>query len=138
MVDNLHPDDGLPGQRRPEPAGISRGDVVADRQVALGGVTHPALAVQQWLDGEGSEAAARRASAQEVELWERISEETDRRSRMTTPAPVMNRLMAAIPAARPAAPTPWWVRPLTVSPAALAGAGAGLLALGAVIGALIG
>jgi hypothetical protein len=138
MVDNLHPDDGLPGHRRPEPVGSSRGDVVADRQVALGGVTHPALAVQQWLDGEGTETAARRANAHEVELWERISEEAERRGRMTTPAPVMNRLMAAIPDAKPVARAPWWGRSLQLSPAAVIGAGAGLLALGAVLGALIG
>ena len=137
MVDNLHPEDGQLGPRRPDPAGTSRGDVVSDRQVSIGGDTHPALAVQQWLDGEGTETAARRASSRDVDLWERINEETERRGRMTTPAPVMGRLMAAIPEARPAAPAPWWSRPITLSPAAVLGAGAGLLALGAVLGALI-
>ena len=136
MVDNLHPDDEL-GLRRPEPARPGRGDVVSDRQVSIGGVTHPALAVQQWLDGEPAESTARRASARDVELWERINEETERRGRMTTPAPVMGRLMAAIPEAKPAAPAPWWSRPMTLSPAAVIGAGAGLLALGALLGALI-
>lgn len=137
MVDNLHPDDNRAGQRRPDPVGVPRGDVVPDREVALGGVSHPALAVQQWLDGEGTETAARRANAREVDLWNRINEETERRGRMTTPAPVMNRLMAAIPAAAPVAPTPWWARSITLSPAALLGAGAGLLALGAMLGALV-
>ena len=138
MVDNLHPDDEL-GTRRPEPARPARGgDVVSDRQVNIGGGLHPALAVQQWLDGEVAESVARRASTRDVELWERIAEETERRGRMTTPAPVMSRLMAAIPEAKPAARTPWWGRPVTLSPAAALGAGAGLLALGAVLGALVG
>jgi hypothetical protein len=137
MVDNLHPDDGEFGLRRPEPA-RQRGDVVSDRQVSIGGVAHPALVVQQWLDGEATEVAARRASARDVELWERIAEETERRGRMTTPAPVMSRIMAAIPEVKPAAPAPWWARPITLSPAAVIGAGAGLLALGAVLGAFIG
>ena len=56
---------------------------------------------------------------------------------MKTPAPVMGRLMAAIPETKPAAPAPWWARPVTLSPAAVLGAGAGLLALGAVLGALV-
>jgi hypothetical protein len=136
MVDNLHPDDEL-GLRRPEPARPTRGDVASDRQVSIGGVPHPALAVQQWLDGEGSEAAARRASTRDVELWERIAEETDRRGRMTTPAPVMGRIMAAIPDAKPVARGSWWSRPMSLSPAAVLGAGAGLLALGAILGALV-
>jgi hypothetical protein len=54
--------------------------------------------VHQWLDGEGSEAEARRADARETALWAKISDETDRRARMTTPAPVLDRLMQAIPA----------------------------------------
>jgi hypothetical protein len=137
MVDNLHPDDGEFELRRPEPARPGRGDVVSDRQVSIGGVTHPALAVQQWLDGEASETAARRANARDVELWDRINEETERRGRMKTPAPVMGRLMAAIPETKPAAPAPWWSRPITLSPAAVFGAGAALLALGAVLGALV-
>jgi hypothetical protein len=137
MVDNLHPDDGQLGPRRPEPAGTNRGDVVSDRQVSLGGDTHPALAVQQWLDGEGTETAARRASSRDVDLWERINEETARRGRMTTPAPVMGRIMAAIPDAKPVARAPWWGRPIALSPAALAGLGAGLLAVGAILGSLV-
>ena len=138
MVDNLHPDDEL-GTRRPEPARPARGqgDVVSDRQVNIGGALHPALAVQQWLDGEGSETAARRASTRDVDLWERINEETERRGRMTTPAPVMGRIMAAIPEAKPVSRGSWWSRPMNLSPAAVIGAGAGLLALGALLGALI-
>ncbi len=72
-----------------------------DEQFELTG--RPVTEVHQWLDGEASEAEARRADARETELWNKISDETARRGRMTTPAPVLDRLMAAIPA-EPAKP----------------------------------
>ena len=136
MVDNLHPDDGEFGLRRPEPA-RQRGDVVSDRQVSIGGVAHPALVVQQWLDGEATDSAARRTSPKDVELWERINAETERRRRMTTPAPLYDRIMAAIPEAAPAEPVSWWRRPMSVTGSALVAAAVGLLAVGAIIGALL-
>jgi len=67
-----------------------------DEQFALTG--RPVTEVHQWLDGEASEAEARRADARETALWAKISDETERRGRMTTPAPVLDRLMQAIPA----------------------------------------
>ncbi len=61
-------------------------------------LTHrPVTEVQQWLDGEGTEADARRAEPRETAMWAKIQGETERRGRMTTPAPVLDRLMAAIP-----------------------------------------
>ena len=60
---------------------------------------HPAPVVQQWLDGERTEAEARRTAPQETALWAQVQGETERRGRMVTPAPVLERLMAAIPAA---------------------------------------
>ena len=59
---------------------------------------HPAPVVQQWLDGERSEAEARREAPQDVALWAKVNGETERSGRMTTPAPVLDRIMAAIPA----------------------------------------
>ena len=58
----------------------------------------PVTEVQQWLDGEATEADARRADARETAMWAKITDETERRGRMVTPAPVLDRLMAAIPA----------------------------------------
>lgn len=58
----------------------------------------PVTEVQQWLDGEASEAEARRAEPREAAMWAKLTDETARRGRMTTPAPVLDRLMAAIPA----------------------------------------
>ncbi len=76
---------------------------VADREVPLPGTAAaegPALAIQQWLDGEASEADARRVDAKQVDLWKMISAQTDQRRRMTTPAHVAANIMAAIPDVR--------------------------------------
>ena len=135
MVDNLYPDGGSDELRRSD-GGLSRNRPMADREVPLEG-GRPALVVQQWLDGEATEAAARRADAHDVELWQRISEEAERRRRMTTPAPVLDRIMAAIPEAAPAEPLAWWKRPLALSATAAMLAGAALLAAGVAIGAML-
>ena len=136
MVDNLNPEGGRGRARSSEPT-PSVPDTRGDREVKIGGDGHPALAVQQWLDGELSEAAARRTSGREVELWSRITEETERRRRMTTPTPMVERLMAAIPENRPVAATSWWQRPAQISTAMAVGGGAALLAAGAALGALL-
>lgn len=76
---------------------------MADREVALPGLLAadgPARVIQQWLDGETSEAEALRADAKQVDLWKMISTETEQRRRMTTPAHVAANIMAAIPEAR--------------------------------------
>jgi hypothetical protein len=136
MVDNLNPEGGRGRARAPEPKPIVP-DTRSDREVSLNGEGHPALAVQQWLDGELSEAAARRANGRDVELWSRIAEETERRRRMVTPSPMVERLMAAIPESRPAAPTAWWQRPAPFNTALAVAGGAILLAAGAALGALM-
>src|SRR3712207_6050555 len=68
MVDNLNPDGGRGRARASEPSN-HHPESLADREVALNGDGHPALVVQQWLDGEASEATARRTSGREVEFW---------------------------------------------------------------------
>lgn len=76
---------------------------MVDREVALPGLLAadgPARVIQQWLDGETSEAEALRADAKQVDLWKMISTETEQRRRMTTPAHVAANIMAAIPEAR--------------------------------------
>lgn len=84
----------------PAPAAPARPETATDVDEApLTG--RPAPVVQQWLDGERSEAEARRESPQEAALWAQVSGDMERRGRMTTPAPVLDRLMAAIPGAEP-------------------------------------
>ena len=135
MVDNMFPEGGADERRRPDTGGTSRNSPMSDREVPLAG-GHPGLVVQQWLDGEATDVAARRTSPKDVELWERINAETERRRRMTTPAPLYDRIMAAIPEAAPAEPVSWWRRPMSVTGSALVVAAVGLLAVGAIIGAL--
>ena len=101
MADHLTPD-GARNQERPSrdnTPSLHLPEELApqqDEQFELTG--RPVTQVHQWLDGEGSEAEARRADARETELWAKISDETERRGRMMTPAPVLDRLMHAIPA----------------------------------------
>lgn len=136
MVDNLYPAGGSDELGRSESGGLSRTPPMADREIPLEG-GHPALVVQQWLDGEVSETTARRADASDVDLWQRITEETERRRRMTTPAPVLDRIMAAIPAAAPVEPMSWWKRPVALSASGALVAAAALLAVGVVVGLLM-
>ncbi|HEY0778191.1 MAG TPA: hypothetical protein VGD56_09520 [Gemmatirosa sp.] len=88
------PDAGVAPTIAPRPETATDTDAAA-----LSG--HPAPVVQQWLDGESTEAEARRTAPQDVALWAKVQGETERRGRMVTPAPVLERLMAAIPDTEP-------------------------------------
>lgn len=74
---------------------------LADREVPLPGLAATndpsTVAIHQWLDGDLAETEARRADDKQVELWKRISVETDQRRRMTTPAYVAANIMNALP-----------------------------------------
>ncbi|MFN8716808.1 MAG: hypothetical protein ACK50C_07460 [Gemmatimonadaceae bacterium] len=95
-----------PKARDPREAGVAAGRPVADREVPLPGVAAAdatANVIQQWLDGEASEADARRADARAVDFWMKTSADTDRMRRVKTPSHVMASIMAAIPAKEPSA-----------------------------------
>ena len=74
---------------------------MADREVPLPGLAATndpsTVAIHQWLDGDLAETEARRADDKQVDLWNRISVETDQRRRMVTPAYVAANIMNAIP-----------------------------------------
>lgn len=120
---------------------------VTDREVPLPGMAAAegsALVIQQWLDGETSEAEARRADAKQVDLWKMISAETDQRRRMTTPAYVAANIMAAIPDARTetktatATSTSSMVEPKSaLSMTMILMLGVGIFAIGIVIGKML-
>ncbi|HKG91115.1 MAG TPA: hypothetical protein VKA84_04460 [Gemmatimonadaceae bacterium] len=68
-------------------------------------------ALHAWLDGDGSEWAARRAAApgaREVELWKRVEAEAARRRSEHAPEGLRARILAALPAepSQPAPPRP--------------------------------
>ena len=107
---------------------------MADREVPLPG-TAASLAVHQWLDGDLSEADARRADAGQVEFWSRMASETDRRRRMTTPAHVMGKVMAALPD-REVAVEGKKLSTSSVRPSSALALGAGFFTLGMVVGRL--
>ena len=71
---------------------------MADREVPVPGTGDASAdAIHLWLDGDLSEAEARHGDAKTVEFWSRMAQETERRRRMTTPAHVAGRIMAALP-----------------------------------------
>ena len=114
-----------------------RGEQLPDREVPIGHRRTPA-AVQAWLDGDLPEAAVRRGDmTKDVEFWERVNEEADRRRRMRTPAHVYQQIMDALPQTTPTVITPWWRRPFALTPAAAVATGLGILAVGAAVAALV-
>jgi hypothetical protein len=136
MIDNLDPRDRGIEQHRdkarqtPEPR-------LSDQEVPIGKHRTP-QSVQAWLDGDLPEAAARRGSAaSDVEFWKRINEEAERRRRMRTPVHVQQRIMNALPQTTPRIITPWWRRPLAVTPTALLLAGMGILVVGMALAAAL-
>ena len=122
---------------------------LADREVPLPGsmtaADGAAVAINQWLDGDVTEADARRADGKQVELWNRIASETERRKRMVTPAYVAANIMAALPEKRIEAQTTTANALATsvvgaergLSMNTVVAIGAGLFALGLVVGKLI-
>jgi hypothetical protein len=122
---------------------------MADREVPLPGTAAaagPALMINQWLDGEASEADARRVDAKQVQLWNMIAAETEQRRRIMTPSLVTANIMAAIADARPETPTVTAaataagtiVEPRSALPMTMVMMlGAGLFAIGIVIGKML-
>lgn len=123
---------------------------LADREVPLPGsmtaADGAAVAINQWLDGDVTEADARRADSKQVELWNRIATETERRKRMVTPAYVAANIMAALPEKRVETQTATATslaktvsadseRGLSLN--AAVAMGAGLFTLGLIVGKLI-
>lgn len=138
-------DDRNLGQNLPQRDAAPVADsAVADREVPLPGMAAAegsAPVIQQWLDGETSEAEARRAAAEQVDLWKLISAETAQRRRMTTPAYVAANIMAAIPDTRPEAKTATSISSLVEPQSSnmrLIVVGVVMLAFGVVIGQAIG
>ena len=138
----MHTHDDM-NQPRREEAGTERArqqrdpNPIVDREVPIRRRRTPA-AVHAWLDGDLPEAAVRRGDmAKDVEIWERVNEEADRRRRMRTPAHVYQQIMDALPQTTPTVITPWWRRPFALTPAAAAAVGIGILAVGAAVTALV-
>ncbi len=72
-------------------------ETFADREVPLRGV-RPAMAVQQWLDGDASEAVALAASPADVDVWHALSAAYAEKAAVMAPAGLHDRIMAALPA----------------------------------------
>jgi hypothetical protein len=131
MLDDIRSDDGLnlDGQRRVRRLDGER--PLTDREVPLGqqGERRISAAVQAWLDGELPEAAVRKGdTARDVEFWNRLNGEAERRRHMRTPTHLSARIMAAIPQSVPQVITPWYRREFVLTPRAA------LISGGAIVG----
>lgn len=143
-------EDRNPGQDMPPRDAAPIGDRPrADREVPLPGTAAadgPALMLHQWLDGEASEADARRIDAKQVQLWTMIAAETGQRRHVKMPPLVTAHIMAAIADVRPEAQTATAaattvrtiVEPRSALPMTMVMMlGAGLFAIGIVIGKML-
>ena len=118
---------------------------LADREVPLPGLAGESegevTVLQQWLDGDATEVDARRSDTKQVDLWNRISAETDRRRRMATPAHLSAQIMAALPAIETQTTTATSAvthtepaRSVGLAPWMMIAVGAAFFALGIVVG----
>ncbi|HEX5438492.1 MAG TPA: hypothetical protein VFW98_15170 [Gemmatimonadaceae bacterium] len=104
-----------------------------DREVPLTGHRTPSI-VHAWLDGDVPEAAVRAQDAgPDVEFWKRLQHETETRRQMRTPVYVYQQIMDALPQTTPRVITPWWRRPLELTPLAALAVAAGLVAAGVIV-----
>jgi len=131
MLDDLNPQGGRGESQAPKRARDER-QPLTDREVPLGQVRNMAP-IHAWLDGELPESAVRTAeSARDVDFWRKVTEETERRRAMKTPAYLEAQIMAALPTETTAdGVQTWWAREVTMTPATAAVAAASLLAVGA-------
>jgi hypothetical protein len=134
MLNDLHSDDdlGTDGRKRVRRKEDER--PLADREVPLGqpGEKVLAVSVHAWLDGELPEAAVRKGdTARDVEFWNRLTLEVDKRRHLRTPAHLQARIMEALPHTVPQVITPWWRREFVVTPVGALVAGATLVAAAA-------
>jgi hypothetical protein len=142
MHDDLNaPEDRAPStpSRRPRGAQpeVPASAPLSDREVPIG-VARTSDLVQAWLDGDIAESQVGAESARTVEFWKRMDRDLAVRRMATAPELLSERIMEALPQTAPAAAvSPWWSRTLSVSPIAVAAAAAGLLAIGAVVGASV-
>jgi hypothetical protein len=72
-----------------------------------------------------------------VEFWKRLDRDLEVRRHTHAPVDLAERIMEAIPATVPQAAAPWWSKPVELTPVTVAAAAAGLLTIGAAIGATI-
>ncbi len=136
MLEYTHgPEDELSSDRRTSPATKGAAPPMSDREVPLDS-SREQSALHAWLDGEMPESAVRGELGREVEFWNRVMRQAETMRAAPAPAQLADRIMAAIPAAAPEA-APWWRRTVEVTPSTVMLAGAGLIGVGLVIGAVV-
>jgi hypothetical protein len=99
--------------------------------------TPPATpAVQAWLDGEETrDHLTQPGEPENVELWDRINSEAEQLRKRTTPIHVQQKILSSL-AEEPEASSAAARKAVSLSTSAAILAGAGLLVVGAVLGAV--
>jgi hypothetical protein len=85
---------GTPSAEPGAPTYPEQERVLTDREVPLERSRMPDV-IQRWLDGEDVSEGELRASGH-YDLWRKVEEETSRRRRLRTPAPLPDQIMRAI------------------------------------------
>jgi hypothetical protein len=135
MLDKHFEHNGRSERERPINPADQLGSM-SDREVPLSApTTATADIINRWLDGEIPEPVGMKGEgARAVDFWKHVGEETERRSRMVTPAHVSANIMAALP---PLAPqtgvAPWHRREVKVSTIMLTLGALGVFILGAFV-----
>jgi hypothetical protein len=136
MLDNLDPTERRSDVSTPKTRETPVARPLSDREVPLSGDPRTAT-IHAWLDGELAESEVRtRATARDVDFWQRIEKEVEVRREMQTPVHVFRQIMEALPEEAPLA-LPWYKRTVTVTPMVAMAAAAGAVAVGMAIGAAI-
>ena len=137
MLDNFHEREGGTERERPVRSSDETGPM-SDREVPLAPVASNDV-INRWLDGELPEPTGLRGdAARSVEFWRRLGEETDKRRRMTTPAHLSAKIMAALPPVTPrVSAEPWWKKDLHLTPTVALAVAAGLFVLGIIFAQMI-
>jgi hypothetical protein len=113
----------------------SDGSRIVDREVPIE-LTRTPDPIHAWLDGEIPESSVRGEEAtRHMEFWKRLDTDLEVHRQMRAPTELVGRIMAALPATAPSTAVSWRSKPVTMNPVAVAAAAAGLLALGAALGA---
>jgi hypothetical protein len=147
MVDDIRSEDNLGGldgqsrrvrreQKETAPRPLTDREVPLGQQEPMGRVLAPT--VHAWLDGELPEATVRKGTtARDVEFWNSVNTEAERRRRVRTPTYLEAQIMEALPQTAPAVITPWWRREFVITPMAALGAATALVATAAALTAAL-
>lgn len=132
MHHDMNPQGNRPDGEETLRSRAERAQPLSDREVPLTPATRTSPSIHAWLDGEVEESAVRTAdTSRDIDFWRKVTEETERRRAVRTPAYLEAQIMSALPGTTADGVQPWWRKEVVMTPTGAAAAAAGLLAIGA-------